>query len=251
MSLSPNQSRNLTAADLSSHLGPVAGRGGINVAFFYARVIQRTKDGTRNGVPRDQLFVAKQPKGDRYTVAHRKITPEQAAHQFPEQYARFVQYEDVPTHGTPLHDLPGIAQSEIALLVLHGLRCIEDLREVSDEQAGLIGFGVARARKLALAWLDKRDGAAATIVAAGDAARQSAENEALRRRLDALERRNIELETVLKAGGSRSAGPHEVAPPPGTVPLTLDEGDGFLGGGGGVVDGNDDLGGEPDDPLRD
>jgi len=255
----PAISRDLTAADLSSHMGPVGNQSGLLVAFFWNRVQIKSKDFSKNGTFENRLCVAKQPKGDRLTVAHRTITPEEAARQFPREYALFSQYEDVPTDGTPLSDLPGISRSQIAILDMHAIRCVEDLCDISDDVVAQIGMEASRTRKIAVAWMAKRDGEAETIKAADVQARAESALAAMEKRLALLETQNVKLEAQNQAMRSMGGNAAQQAPAGGVesvarvsddAPYKLDENDGFMGGGDPAT-GNDDLGADDLDPLKD
>lgn len=206
--VSSNMSHDLTNADLSAHLGLVASRpaGGLNVQFFYARVKTRSRNAMTNGQFQTRLCVAKQPKGDRFTVATRYITDERAQKEFPREYAAFKQFEDAPSNGTPLHELPGLSQSQIALLVLNGLRSVEDLADLSDDQAAQIGYEVTTAQKLARKWLSSKEGAAELIAASQMQAKHELEREALLKRLAAMEESNRALQAQVAAMATMKTG---------------------------------------------
>jgi hypothetical protein len=144
--------RDLTDANLSSHMAPVTASGGLLVNFFYVRTKTRNRDATHNGVSQTRLCVAKQPRGDRATVAIRYISEKQAAAQFPAEYAAFKETGEVMTTGTPLHELPGISISDIGILAIHGLRSVEDLLSLSDDEVGQMGRDATRAYKVAQTW---------------------------------------------------------------------------------------------------
>lgn len=188
----PNASRDLTSADLSSHLGLVASRGagGLHIQFFYARVRIDNRDSQYNGQTQTRLCVAKQPVGDRYSIAVRYISEDQARQQFPVEFESFKRYEATPTSGTPLHELPGASQSQIGLLVLNGVRSIEDLASLAEEQANQIGYDAALAYRLAKKWIARRDDSSEQIKAAEVEAKAALERDALQKRLDDLEQTN-------------------------------------------------------------
>lgn len=256
-------STNMTNRDLSSHLGPVAGSGGLNVQFFYVKVRITSRNPERNGKFQDRLCIAKMPKGDRLTIATRFISEEQAMQAFPREFAMFRQYESVPTSGTPLQELPGISQSQIALLLLNNLRSIEDVANCPSELINGMGMDVRQAYQVAKRWCQQRDDAAPMIAQAEHEARETQQREALEARLAAAERANIELQGQVKAmlamGGMASATPAQQLAPGGAVyvdrddnlpeakdlPPTMFE--------GGIVDGLSDLDDEPQptaaDPL--
>jgi len=243
--MNPNISRNLSDRDLSTHLGSVHGKGGLYVKFFYARVKLQTVDPEMNGKLETRLCVAKQPIGDKYTIAHSEISEEQARAEFPHEFAMFKEYEDVPTSGTPLHELPGISQSQIALLTLNGLRSVEDMVHISEDQATQLGMEVSHARALAVKWLDRRDGGKEVIDLADMEARFKAQNDEMERKIAALTQNNLFLQSRVDAGTSTKAGAVSAE---GPQPMAVDDGlshkldpnDGVFGGGD-MATGNDDL----------
>ena len=159
-----SNSSNMTSADLSSHLGPVSG-GHLYVQFSYERV-RLSNDGPTNGQFETRLCVEISPKGDRLTTARRYISEEDAAREFPYEYANFSEYESVPTSGTPLFELPGISQSQIALLTLHNLRSIEDVAKCPPELINFMGMDVIQAATTARKWMQSKSENAPMIEAA-------------------------------------------------------------------------------------
>lgn len=258
----PGLSSNMTDRDLSSHLGPVAGSGGLNVQFFYAKVRITSRDPERNGKFEDRLCIAKMPKGDRLTIATRFISEEQAMQDFPREFAMFRQYESVPTSGTPLQELPGISQSQIAILLLNNLRSIEDVADCPAELINGMGMDVRQAYQVAKLWCKNRDDAAPILAQAERDAVLAQRAEALEARLAAAERTNIELQAQIRAmaamGGAAPAQAQQLGaggvvmvdrdenlPEAKDLPPTMFE--------GGMVDGLSDLDDEPQptatDPL--
>lgn len=158
----------ITVQDVSqdnfSHAMPeVTASGGVMVMFFWAKVRITTKDAAKDGTFETRLCVAKQPKDDRATVATSYISKEDAERLFPAEYHAFTANEELPTTGTPLSELPGITMSQIGYLTLAGLRSIEDLADLSSEQANEIGFEAIRAHKLAKQWIEKSEGNADSL----------------------------------------------------------------------------------------
>lgn len=152
--------RDLSGVDLSGYKMNTAGSGeGLLVNFFYAKVKTRNRDAEFNGKIQTRLCVSKQPRGDRSTVAVRYITEEQASREFPQQFAMFKDMGEVMTSGTPLDELPGISISQIGLLVVSGIRSVEDLAGVSDDVVAQIGREASVAQKTAKAWLKRKAGA--------------------------------------------------------------------------------------------
>lgn len=247
---------NLTDRDLSSHLGPVAGSGGLNIQFFYVRTRVESADPNRHGQHRTRLCVAKMPKGDRLTIATRFITEEQASREFPREFAMFKQYQDVPTQGTPLHELPGITQSQIGILVIHNLRCIEDVAACDDALVNQMGYDARQAKTLAVRWLNNRTQNSDVIEKAQADAARDAELARLRKAQEETNRRNIELEAQVRAlitmqGQSTAQGAATTGPTlvdrPDDLPDAREVESRLLEGG--MVNGNDDLEDDPPPPA--
>ncbi len=210
--------RDMTAGDYSSYL-QTQGTGGLLVEFFYLRVRFGGETGPYAGKFETRLCVAKQPRGDRLTVAVSYITEAEAQQQFPAEWQMFKTYMDTPTRGTPLHELPGATQSMVAILVLHGIRSIEDLAVLPADVASQIGLDATTARNLALRWIDLRDGNSQEIANAERLAKMEAElallreqNATLARNNDVLERTNQSLRGM-QAGGPVSIGQQAMQAP--------------------------------------
>lgn len=258
-------SRDLTDMDLSTHMAPVKASGGLIVNFFYKKVQCKARNAETNGKIENRLCVSKQPKGDRSTVAVRYISEEQAQAQFPREFAMFKQYEQVPTDGTPLDELPGITLSQVAMLVINGIRSVEDLVEISEDQLNGLGREVIKARTIAVEWVAKKQGAASTIDNADDLAKLQIENQTFAERLRVLEESNRTLAAQNEALKNMGGAPQTVAQMPGQatadgnampvesqeddLPTELSEMDDPLAQGPDFADGNDDLGGSDPDPL--
>lgn len=197
--LAAGPSRDLTHMDLSRDLGAVTSKGGLNVQFFYSRILTRSKNAHTSGRYETRLCIAKQPKGDRLTIAHRMISDAQAQREFPAEYAHFKQYQDVPTAGTQLYEIPGISQSQIAILVLNGIRSVEDLVSIPEDVIGQAGFEAVTARKTAVMWMERRSANAPVIDAAAIEARYETERRATHERMAALEATNKALMAKIEA----------------------------------------------------
>ncbi len=198
----------LTSADLSSHMGMVAGSGGLYVQFYYARVrVTPTDAPARDEV---RLHVAKAVRGDARTVACHEIAPEMAARLFPTEWARFTASEALPETGTALHELPGLTASQVAFLLAHNFRSIEDVAGFEPDRMALLGFEAVHVQKLARAWLARKEEAAPVIDAAAQAAATEAELRRLREENAAREREMIELRAQVRALSSLQG----VAAPP-------------------------------------
>lgn len=175
-------SPNLSDRDLSSVFGgEVQSSGGLMVQFFYHRVRLGGKNTPNAGKFETRLAVALKPRGDMLTLAVRPITEEEAQRQFPAEWQQFKMYQDAPTRGTPLHELPGATQSMIAILVLGGIRSIEDLVHLPEDVCQQMGMDALQAQKLAKIWIQRKAGAAEDI----NLAERLAENEASNARMAA------------------------------------------------------------------
>lgn len=252
MAQGPMTVQDVSHNDLGAAMASVQSAGGILVKFFYTRVQITTNNAAENGKWDTRLCVAKQPKADRATVATQYITPEEAKRLFPREYKYFTENEDVPMDGTPLQELPGATMSQIGMLTIHGLRTIEDLAELSAEQAKEIGFEAIRAHKLAKSWLERSEGEKDTIDAATveanyqqelSAVRQS--EQALKDRIRELEIQNAALQNV--GGGNQSQAAPQIAGEPVAIDSKedlpdIDDMPNPLLEGSAVV--------EADDPLR-
>lgn len=252
-------SRDMTDADLSTHLRSVSATGGLLVNFFHTKVRIKSRDAAQNGEIQTRLCVSKQPKGDRSTVAVRFITEEQAERQFPHEYGLFKQYAEVPTQGTPLDELPGISMSQIGLLVLNGLRSIEDLLDISEDQIAQLGLDAIKAQKTAKAWAAKRAGNAETINAADIEARLMLQLETIQKSNEAMAERNRQLEAqvaALQAAGGGGGGntpsvtePQEIGGEP-DLEYDLSKMPDPFSEGPATSDGGDDIADSDFDPLE-
>ena len=208
-------SNDLSHLDLSDSMGLVAAAptGGLTITFFYAQLrVDDPMNAEAHGNYKTVLCVRKRIHGDRLTEAVDVISERAAQAMYPREYAWFKQNEAVPTDGTPLHELPGISQSQIAILVIYGIRSIEDLVALTDDQVGQMHNMDARSA-YALArkwWATKKDSTDLIEAAARDAARD-AELDRLRaseaenaRRLTELQAQ-IELLTRMGQAGAPAA----------------------------------------------
>jgi len=169
-----------SAGDFSDQMGLVTATGNMTIEFFYASIrIDDPSDPSANGTYKTRLCVRKRPHGDRLTEAVRFISEDQAMRLFPREFAWFKQNRDVPTDGTPLSELPGITQSQISILVLHNIRCIEDLTGLSADQVGQIGMDARAAYSLAQRWTEAKE-------ANGELIRDAAKDAVTKAELDRL-----------------------------------------------------------------
>jgi hypothetical protein len=244
----------MTHADLSSHLAPVSGSGGLYIQFYYARVrIEQPDNPAVHGTWRTRLCVAKAPKGDRLTVSARFITEEQAMQRYPREFAMFKHSEAIPTSGTPLHELPGISQSQIALLVLHNLRCIEDVADARQETINPMGMDAMSAHALAVRWVRHKEANGAVIQEAIGDATKDAELATLRRQTadqqQAIAELRAKVDILTQIGGQvpqLNIPPAAAMETPDIVPAPVNRS--FVEGSAQIaVTGNDDL--NDPDPL--
>lgn len=245
-------SRDLSHLDLSSHLGPVTSRGSVLVSFEYIRVAVKSRmPGQRNRLE-TRLAVRLKPMGERYSEAIEQISEEDAQRLYPQEFAHFKNYQDVPTRGTPLSELPGMSQSMIGLCVINGLRSVEDLAAITDDAAAQCGLDVSSAHRLAKRWTDKRDQNMPAIETSDEMARLVEMNRTLTDRLTAMEINMRAMEMAAAQNRSSAQVPPEYR---GELAGNVNAA-GDLSGlpdmpmGGGVVDGGSDLGKDPD-PLAD
>lgn len=187
-----------SGSDFSDQMGPVTANGSMTIQFFYAHVrIEDPMDPSQNGTYKTRLCVRKRPHGDRLTEAVRFISEAQAMQLYPREFAYFKQNQDVPTNGTPLSELPGITQSQIAILVIHNVRCIEDLVGLSVDQVGQIGMDARAAHALAARWTDSKTANGDLIRDAAADAAMKAENDQLRADRMAMSQAMAEMKAQL------------------------------------------------------
>lgn len=172
----------MSGDDFSGTMAPVASSGGLTITFFYDRI--RATDPLNPAKPGDWrvvLCVRKRIHGDRLTEAVDIISEDVAHAMYPREFAWFKQNEDVPTNGTPLYELPGVSQSQVALLVIHGIRCVEDLVGMTDDQIGQMSSPDARAvYAVAKRWWATKQNSADLLADAAKAAADKAELDKLR-----------------------------------------------------------------------
>lgn len=149
--------QDMTHRHFPTSMAGVTATGGLHISFAWEMVtIENTADPALNGTREKRLFVIKSPKGDRATVSKRPIKAEDAARMYPDEWAAFTLYGDVPVTGTPLAELPGITQSQISYLSMFNIRSVEDLIEIGPDRAASIGLEGTRAYKTAVMWDERR-----------------------------------------------------------------------------------------------
>ena len=241
-----NHVADYSAANLTDQLGFVAGTGGMTIEFFYDRIrVTDPANPEAHGTYHTQLCVRKRPHGDRHTESVRRISERAAQQLYPREFAWFKQSQDVPTDGTPLAELPGISQSQIGILLIHGIRCIEDLVALQPDQVAQIGMDGRTAYSLAKRWTEAKAGNAELIADSKAAAKAEAELERLRAEQASnaatIARLQAQIDIMAQMGGAP-----QVATGPAPVQAIDDGGpdapvddDAFSGAQ--IVTGNDDL----------
>lgn len=249
-----------SAGDFSDQMALVAGNGNLSVQFFYQQIrIEDPMDPAANGTFKAVLCVRKRPHGDKHTESVRMISERAAAQLYPREYAYFKQYQDVPTDGTPLAEVPGISQSQIAILVLYNVRCVEDLVALSADQVSQIGMDARMAYGVATKWLQAKQGSDAMIREAEREAALAAQNDRLTSENAAMAAQLAQLaaqvDILSKMGGGAAAavvqGSGKAQMVDATPDVDVPPGADVLFSGGAVVTGNDDLlGSEEPAPAR-
>lgn len=209
----------MTAKHLPNTMRGVTATGGMNVRFEWTRVrIDNTADATINGEYEQRLTVIRSPKGDRLTESRRFISPEDAQRYFPEEFAQFSTYGDVPLYGTPLQELPGLTQSQVSYLSLFGIRSIEDLVDISEDIASAnMGIEGVRARKIAVAWQARNEEAGGLPDLAQKEAAMDAERKARDAREADMMAQITELTAQIKAFQSMKGADPQAAAPAGMM----------------------------------
>lgn len=217
-------STDMTATSISAFSGEVASKGGLMVQFFYHRQPIGGRTARTPGAPKfeTRLAVAKKPYGDMFTLAVHNITEEDAQRMFPAEWQAFKTFQDTPTNGTPLHELPGATQSMIAILVLGGIRSIEDLGNLPTDVCANMGLDALEAQKLATIWLQRKRGAGNDIDLAGRLAQLEADRERDREELQRLRNQTAAqestIETLRSMGIGVGQGQQAAPPAEGAVP---------------------------------
>jgi hypothetical protein len=246
-----------SAADLSAVMGHVSSSGQLSIEFFYRQV--RIEDPTNpadHGQYRAVLCVRRRPHGDMLTESTRMITERMAQQLYPREFAFFKQNQDVPTNGTPLSELPGISQSQISILVIFNIRCVEDLVALQPEQITPMGMDARQAYGIAKKWMEARQANGELIRDAAREAQLTAELESLRASKasqdTALAEMRAKLDLMMQMQGKAPV--QELAPDGSVKPVLVDADDlpdapeSELFTGAQMVTGNDDLDDGPNPP---
>jgi len=191
--------RDLTHNDLQTVMPHVKASGDMLISFEHVKVEVKNADPAKNGTVETRLAIRRQPKGDRLTVSRRYITERKAKELYPVHYQAYVDTGEVPTVGTPLEDLPGISRSQINLLVINGVRSIEDVLSVGPDRLGGLGYSATKAYQVAKRWDDQRKENAELITMADVEAKFEAMSANLLKRAEGAESHAKNLEHQLAA----------------------------------------------------
>lgn len=200
-----------TSMDLPTDLMPIKAQRGVRVRFTYMRVPITAIDGQTITRYDTRLAVVKRPLGDISTVSATFISEEQAMRHYPVEFAAFKQNEDVPTDGTPLHELPGISQSQVSLFNSYGLSSIEDVAGLESSQASRMGPEAGAAQRLAKKWLDRKTEQAPMIDTAALEAQYSAQAAADKEAMAAMRAELDAMRTAMAMIQGQGAAPQQGA----------------------------------------
>jgi len=218
-------------AALAAGSAHTAGKGGVYISFQWEMVSLETVDPMKNGKRERRLKVVKTPVGDPSTTSCSLITPEIAGKRWPAEWEYFTKYGDMPETGTPLTELPGIAQSQIQIMQINGLRSIEDVLQIAPEIINKIGLEGRQVRTIAEMWDKRRTEAGempdfAALKAAQDSALE-AEREKTSRlegELAAMRAQIAGMQANMSQAGGAAAQTGDVAAMMGNDPLGIDRG---------------------------
>lgn len=191
--------RDLTHTNLPNTMPGVKATGDMLITFSQTQVLIENADPAKKGSYETRLTIKRQPKGDRQTASVRFISEEQAQKMYPVEYAHYVATGEVPSEGTPLSELPGISKSQIDLLVLYGIRSIEDVLAVGPDRMQSLGYHADRAYHVAKQWDQRRKDSAEVITMADVEAKMAHMMKDSERRVAAAEERAKSLEAQLAA----------------------------------------------------
>lgn len=152
------------------------------VEFFIDKKLMGAKsEAAKRPVYEDREYVKIMIKGQDKQIAVHEVTQEHRS-RFPIAYQRFLQQKPAEVIGTPIDMLPGVGPSLAHHLKGINLRSIEDLAQITDENAmQRIGPGSRELVNRAKAWLANQAPAATALqdqLAAERAAREAAERRA-------------------------------------------------------------------------
>lgn len=124
---------------------------------------------------------------DKFNQPHRPVTPEDKI-RWATQYESWKKGQEVPAHGQPLKTWPGIQPAEVNVLAQSGVHTVEALAAAPDSLVGVDGPYLSL-RDAARRYLELSTSTTALQRLEAEAAQSRAENESLRERLAALEKR--------------------------------------------------------------
>lgn len=236
----------MTQADLGSAMGGLVKSSGLMVGFDVISVkVENDGEPERH---EQRLVVIKQPRGDRRAQVREMISEEQAMRQFPQEFSAFKQFGSVPTHGTPIEEMPSVSRMDILRAEALGVRSVEDLLQLSRDMAQQNGRDFLRMWEVAKAFKERNDGgkevtdmveakmAAETRATTAEekAMKAEAENVALKAQLEALKSVGLGAQTAVASPAPTGAVP--IGSPVGEadaedLPLMFDDGpnDGTIG----------------------
>lgn len=110
---------------------------------FHVEAVQDGEKTDEAGRPifKDVEFIEKRVPGDRLNVVDRPITDADKK-EFALQYRAFKEGLGDPKSGTPLKEWPPLSKSQIETLNYAGIRTVEDLAGLTEDNAKRIGAGV-------------------------------------------------------------------------------------------------------------
>lgn len=172
---------------------------------FYTAAVEDPIETKKQGRPifRDDEFVEVKFAGDRQRIhvapAHEafrrdKVTNEWItyAQEYAPLYKRFKEGLTEETRGTPLSELPFLTEAKRSELKALNIKSAEALASLDGAPLKMLGMGGRDLKNQAQAYLDKANGSA-------DAVRLTAENDALRRRLDDMQAQMQDLISAQKS----------------------------------------------------
>lgn len=183
--------------DLFSGGGAPAPRlHGEAVRFFMRTVVDQVAT-LAAGCPKHKSaeYIEIRVPGDKTNVVERAVRPNDTV-LYAHAYAAFKAGDKEQVVGTALEHWPPAAAHVVEDLKHLKIRTVEQLAAVSDANLPALGIGGRSLRDQALAWLELAKGGEPI-------ARMTAENEALRQRIDGL---TVELEGIKAAMAKQSRG---------------------------------------------
>lgn len=124
---------------------------------FYLRPVYMRFESEKQGNPvyKDVEYVEIHVPGEIKNIVDRKVRDADKERWRP-QYAAFKAQES-KEFGTPIHNLPNLHPSQIALMQHINIRSIEDLASLTDSGLETLGPGARELQKMATAYLEKSD----------------------------------------------------------------------------------------------